>query len=1428
MPECPKCRASTLQVADARRAKAAIYAAGEVYRQATVKQRVPPMVINVIVDPATSRTLAALCGWVSGHQGTLGGQTPDAFYVSVKHARPLAVGLISGGTGSLAKAYGALEKCETFVGLKADGAKDWKEPPNLLGLADGLPPQLAQLAAECGKAASVRARPAGQKRLWVSGHESHKVDGFTVVAQRGTRASGKFKELLDDFKAGGGANALTKALKLCASEVAKGADVLDISADGIAGDGSNRGSKSAMSKFCALYDEDARVAKAPVMLCSADWKVLKAGLGHLQGRCIVNALCLMLGEDEFLRIAKECLKHGAALVVMAVGEQGRAVTSKDKVELLQRSYKLLRQKLDFPAEDIILDVHLQSLRHDEHPSEVIAAIKETRRTSIRVGFGRCLCPHASIACGLSNLSAAFGQLRQLREALHSVFLRHSVPLGARGRRCGRARKGTASHTHTVVCQVCEDVILNSKKDESALRRFMAFLSVRSGAAVCLPLQAWAANEAPLADAWWELPECKAAAKEAQAPYVNSRQIGGAASQKNFFQGLKPAYVSPIAQVPAEAGCERPAPWRVSSASGAGALQQQVSSALSSGTKIPERTLPRGRSWALRGLGPAVGLAQLNLMLSKQVLIMDGPAGPAELLSSVKDEASFTGGRPDLVLNAHRALLKAGADLIRTNTRNGDVLCQDYYGTGAAVYELNKAAATLAKQAVQEAVSAEPQSLKFAAGVIGPSTGRLTAVKATTTWDQMVQAYRPQVKGLVDGGVHLLLLDMVSDTLNAKAAIYAVQEYFGCYPKERVPVIINVSVTKEGRTGSGQSLAACVASLMHAQPLAFGVGGDGAQEAVAQLTCPCWVQLTGAPKDAQANLVSPTGSKARRAARGFRDSLEGEEQDVSACAKLRGSLATRPLPAAATAALRLSGLEVTSLAPEEGLKLIGQRCHVQGSQRFKGLVHACKYTSPLDGDEEVWEAALDVAKQQVEDKADLLDLNFDSPKIDAKKAMGSFVRRCGVNPSTASVPLVISSGTWDVIAEGLKSAQGKCIVNGLSLSSTEEEFLRGAEECRRFGAAVVILALSKSQFEFPNYQEKVGSCQRAFQLLRSKLDFPPEDIIFDCLLTPVGSEVRASPKDFTDAVAELKRTCPGSSFVAGVSNLSHGCRTVQMLRDALASSFLQQAVPKGLNLAFVELGHLPHPGSIEEPTKSICAEERGGSHESGGMGRWLSAGCKMRRGIVLADPRKALKRRNQRPPAQDKTLVPIANVKAVEPLRPSPQFTNPVEILVQATGTINSSIFQTFGSKAHAAANYHRLSAATQINRTVHFSSISVYMGQGGSGPVTGASGLMDGLSLWERHQGVNHYATTVLWGAIGEIGLRKAIYGSRDVFAQFDLGQKLIGPADTAFLERQVCCNADTWDFVGLAYLDNTWKDSLAGTGGGGSGLSGRKTFLDN
>jgi len=1369
----------SLEMPEARSAKAAIVACQEVYRQ--MKQRVPPLLIHAIIDPATGRTM--------------GGQTADAFYISVKHARPLAVGVV--GSAKVSTSYGQLlEHCQCFNSLKSgpEAIQSLKDLPNFVGLGpEGLPSHLSALSVQ----RPTKALPEATKKLMLSGLESRVMDGFTLVGQRGsTRAYGKFKELMDDFKSNGRSSSLSKALDLCAADNDCGADVLDICVDGVANDGTNRGSKVLMNKFTTLCDGDARVAKSPAMICSSDWKVVKEGLGNLQGRCVVNAICLMVGEDEFLQLAKETMKYGAALVVMAIGEQGRAVTSKDKVALLQRSYRLLRQKLDFPAEDIILDCHLQTLRHDEHPSEVLSAISDLRRS----------CPYATVAVGLSNLSAAFGQMGKLREALHSTFLQHAIPKGLSMALAPAGRLPLYSTLEPETRNLCEEVVLNSKS-AGALQRFMAFLNFRSGNMVCLPLQA-ADESAQDAAAWWNLPECKAAGMDAQKPYLEKRgPLPTPAQQKAYWSALKPAFVSAKADVMPEKGCERPSPCRV--AGGTGAIQQQVMTALQSGTAIPYTT----------------ALAQLNAMLSRKVLVTDGPLGPAEQLGG-QDEAAFRGAqnrfpataknnlellsitKPDLVLTAHRALLKAGADIIRTNTRNGDGLCQAFYGTEDATYELNKAAAGLAKQAVTEAMTSAAQP-KFVAGVVGPSTGSLSSPKTKTTWDEMVNGYRPQVRGLVEGGVHLLLLDMVSDTLNAKAAVYAIKEYFDLNPTMRLPLLINVSLKPDGRTPSGQSLEACIVSLLHAQPLAFGIGGDGATPCIPLLSkmCSSWIQWTGvAPQDA-INFYTPSSSKPKD----VQDAVVQMERSTP-----------RALPSSATETLRLSNLDAVDASG--GLKLIGQRCHVQGSHRFKGLVHACKYTS----DDDVWEAALDVAIKQVDDNADLLDLNFDSPKVEAPSAMGKFVRRCSTHPKVAKVPLVISSMSWKVIAEGLKNTQGKCIVNGLSVASSEEEFLRAAEECRRFGAAVIVLALPKHEGGYPTYQEKVESCQRAYQLLRGKLDFAPSDIIFDCLLTPVGSEVRASVKDFIDAVAEVKRTCPGVSFTAGVSNLSHGARTAAMLREALASAFLQHAVPKGLNFAFVELGHLPRLDSIEEPTKSMCMELMNIQAPDGPHVSKLLNFAAFLSGSAAADeaqkkvPKNTLQRKDK------SALVPVVQKQSPpEPLRPSPQFKHPVETLVQATGTVSSSIFQTFGSKAHAAANYHRLITATTINRTVHFSSISVYMGQGGSGPVTGASGVMDGLSLWERHQGINQYSTTVLWGAIGEIGLRKAIYGSRDVFAQFDLGQKLIGPADTAFLEKAVCLNPSTWDFVGLAYLDNTWQDSLSGRGAT-TGLQGRKSFVDN
>eukprot|EP00931_Biecheleriopsis_adriatica_P062379 TRINITY_DN3757_c0_g1_i1.p1 TRINITY_DN3757_c0_g1~~TRINITY_DN3757_c0_g1_i1.p1 ORF type:complete len:2077 (+),score=489.19 TRINITY_DN3757_c0_g1_i1:77-6307(+) len=1415
-------------VTDAISAKAAIYAIFQVYQQ--IKQRSPPVLITAVIDPSTG------C--------TPGGQTADAFFVSVKHAKPLVVGLTT-AVGSAAcgtSVQGAYEALATlslcFCGLRpaveATGqvpnafsssalrllqAADGKGLPNIVGAGPGVLPihVAALLQALQATSAKTRALPSlpEQPALLTSAHEVHAItrDSFNLVGNRCvTFSSGKFKQLIDDYLATNEEAKLKEALEVCAAQVEKGADVLDICVDGLASDGTFRPRRGVMKKVVELCDSDSRLRKVPLMLCSSDWRIIREGLRNTQGRCIVNSICLMLGEEEFLRIARECLKHGAAVVVMAVGAEGRAVTFKDKVNVLQRSYQLLRQKLDYPPEDIILDCHLTSIRPDEHSSDVIAAVGELRR----------VCPQASLAVGLSNISAPFGRLQLLREAMHSVFLQHAVPKGLNIVLADPGHLPVYSSLESEMLKRCEEVILHSAKDAGALKRFMAFFGFGSGMLVCLPVN----NSMQIVgqDAWWELPECKTAAKAAQGEYLLKRgPLPTPELQKATLQSLKPA-LSPSAQL--KPGSD---PCRISHSGGAAALQQQVSTALASRTVLPVANL----------------LAQLNTMLQQKVLVMDGPLGPALQLKHIQDEVSFRGSdgrfpasakgnydllsitKPDLVLSAHRELLAAGADIIRTNTHNGDVLSQKVFGTEDVTYELNKAAALLAKQAAAEAVSQNPQRLRFVAGVLGPSICMLSGSAAAVTWDAMVQSYMQQVRGLVEGGVDLILLDSVSDTLNAKAAVYAIEQHFAVDDQKRLPLLINVMV-KDCRTSSGQSLAACLASLRHAKALAFGVFGDGssALDAVRDLAelCSSWVLLTGetctAAASSSANIISPSLSRPQ------------DVQDFAKQAQLRAS-PPRALPSSPVE-LRLSGLEVLEAGPSSGLKLVGQRCNLQGSARFQALMDAHKYGSTAD----TWDAALELCARQVEDGADILDFNLDSKHIDSQWAMGKLVRLCAAHPVISKLPFVISSVSWPVISEGLKNTQGKCIVNGISTALSDEEFLRLASECKRFGAAVIVLAFPQGGSDFPSYEEKVSSCQRAYNLLRSKLDFPPEDIIFDCMLTPIGCEgMKAGPRDFMDAVAAVKGTCPGVSCIGGLSNLSLGFRPAKMLRSAVTSVFLQQAVPKGLDLAFVEVGQVPRFSSIEEPTKGMLLEVMANKSADGAhVNRLLSFAAYLSGSAAAEEARKKPRPRNTLKPKDEKSsaLVLASSTKEVPPptpAQPSPQFTNPIETLVQATGTISSSIFQTYGSKAHAAANFHRMNTASTINKTIHFSSISVYMGQGGSGPITGASSLMDGLTLWERHQGINQYSNTILWGAIGEIGLRKAIYGSRDVFAQFDLGQKLIGPQDTAFLMKQVCCNFASWDFIGLAYLDSTWKDTLTGeTDGGGLGgrFEGRKTFLDN
>jgi len=755
-------------------------------------------------------------------------------------------------------------------------------------------------------------------------------------------------------------------------------------------------------------------------------------------------------------------------------------------------------------------------------------------------------------------------------------------------------------------------------------------------------------------------------------------------------------------------------------------------------------------------------------------------------------------------DTYKECFTSGADICGTNTYNCNAISLKASKTQGAAYDLNKKAAQLAKRAAADVTTQDAERPRFVAGVVGEADCLLSSASGVT-WDDMVEAYGDQIHGLVDGGADILHI-IFADTLNAKAAVYAADEYFEQSRKERLPIMLTAVIDDEsGRTLSGQTIEAALVSLQHAKPMSVGIScSPGSAQAKTVCGAMSGSSLSWCHMSAKAGGKSPDAQMLECATGKKINLVVVQPAHVSAVSsKLKGS-APRLLPEPPrNPAMQLSSLQAHTVEADAGLQVVSQRCNVAGSQRFRGLVDAYKWTTR----ENKWEAAIEFCGKQ---DADMLDFNFDSDTIDAKWAMGKFMHLCAAEPKVAKVPFILSSMKWPVIEEGLKCTQGKCIVNAISLLQGEEEFVRIAKGCQRYGAAIIVMAIER-EGEYATYRDKVRICQRSYELLRSQLNFPAQDIIFDCNVAPVGEGSTA--KDFIDAVGELKRTCPSVSFIGGVSNLSLPYRNVNMIREALHSAFLYNAIPKGLNLAIVQPGALPRYTDLEAPTKSLC-ENIVLAEPWGDEFRKLTEFVGFLDGPAVEDAPGAV--------AVVEQMLPLA---MPEPPRVNPMFRKPLTDIVQATGTINASIFQSFGSKSHASKSFHRLQMATIVKRNVMFSSISVWMGQGGSGPTTGSSSFMDGLALWERQQQMMNMSATVLWGAIGEIGLRLAIYGSRDVFAQFDLGQKLIGPADTQFLEKQIAVGSDVQEFIACAYLDQTWQATMGGRGGGG--LEGRKTFAD-
>jgi 5-methyltetrahydrofolate--homocysteine methyltransferase len=532
-------------------------------------------------------------------------------------------------------------------------------------------------------------------------------------------------------------------------------------------------------------------------------------------------------------------------------------------------------------------------------------------------------------------------------------------------------------------------------------------------------------------------------------------------------------------------------------------------------------------------------------------------------------------------------LKAGADIIETNTFNSTSISMADFGTEHLVKEINFQSARLASEA---SLSLRQQTGRqsWVAGSIGP-TNRTASLSPDVgnpglrniTFDELRSSYEEQVLALMEGGVDLLLPETTFDTLNLKAAIMAIENSFEKMAR-RLPVILSVTITDlSGRTLSGQTLDAFWWSVRHARPLAVGLNcALGAKEMrpyVEQLSRIADCYTACYPNAGLPNPLSLTGYDERPedTARMLGDmARDGLVNIVGGCcgttpAHIRAVAdAVRELkprtPVTLPVATRLAGLEPLISPVEKGspFLVIGERTNVTGSPKFAQLIKDDKY---IEG--------LEVARQQVLNGANILDVNFDEGMLDSQKAMNRFLNLLATEPEIARVPIMVDSSKWSVIEAGLKCVQGKAVVNSLSLKEGEDEFIRQAKLAQLYGAAIVVMAFDEAG-QATSLSEKVRICHRAYKLLREKLDFDPTDIIFDANILTVATGIEdhnAYAINFIEAVKEIKKICPGARTSGGVSNISFSFRGNQAIREAMHSSFLYHGIAAGLDMAIINAG-----------------------------------------------------------------------------------------------------------------------------------------------------------------------------------------------------------------------------------------------------------------
>lgn len=596
-------------------------------------------------------------------------------------------------------------------------------------------------------------------------------------------------------------------------------------------------------------------------------------------------------------------------------------------------------------------------------------------------------------------------------------------------------------------------------------------------------------------------------------------------------------------------------------------------------------------------------------VGRRVLVLDGAMGTMIQREGLREE-DFRGGRfadtrirlagcndllcitrPDVIGGIHRAYLDAGADIIETNSFNSNSVSLADYGLSDAVREVALASARLARMTVEEFEAAHPGEMRWVAGSIGPTSKSLSMSQGIddptaekVDWDALVATYTDQMEALIEGGVDALLIETIFDGLNAKAAIYAARRAMERLGR-RVPLMLSVTLTESGRTLSGQTLEAFVATVAHGEPLSIGLncgfGADGMARHVEALQgYPFAVSAypnAGLPNEMGQYDETPETmvGKLMPMLRDGRLNIVGgccgtTPAHIAAIAEATRAVAPRPVPVRKPL-LTLAGLEAVEVSADRNFMNVGERCNVAGSRKFLRLIK-----------EGSIDEAVEIARTQVEAGAQVVDINMDDAMLDAVHELSLFISRIGVEPDVARVPLMIDSSKWDAIVAGLKCVQGRPVVNSISLKEGEEKFIAHAREIHEMGAAMVVMAFDE-QGQADTYDRRVEVCGRAYRLLTEVAGVPGEDIIFDPNILAVATGIEAHDNyaaDFIRAAGWIKENLPGAKVSGGVSNLSFSFRGNNYVREAMHAVFLYHAIKAGMDMGIVNAATLMPVDEIE--------------------------------------------------------------------------------------------------------------------------------------------------------------------------------------------------------------------------------------------------------